>query len=447
MTGMPDDPSPPGRTGRLTTSPAGRLLRLGGVAGRVGLSLLVDRALASIGARGDERRRETLLREATRVVEALSRLKGAAMKVGQMLSLHEGLLPAEVTEVLRLLQRKAPPIPFEIVREEIEVQIPQHEEIFTSIEPEAFAAASIGQVHRAVLRDGRRAAVKIQYPAIDRVVRADLDNLRLVLGGIVRMFADVDFEPIWAELRDRLLEELDYRREAANMRAFAERFADDPRLVIPAVIDEATTASILTMEFVDGRDPDAACAAATPQELRDRWGQALFSFVLRGVLVDRLLHADPNLSNFAFLDGGRVAVFDFGCVKSVPEPIARGYAELLLAVIEGRPRDIPGILDRFGVRYDHGGPIGLELIEPYFRLFAAIVRETPPYRFGDDPDLYPRLLELGLQNASEAASIRFPRDIVFVDRALAGTLGNLCRLRAAGPWRTLAADLARRALD
>ncbi len=429
-----------GRGGRSpTTSAFGRFVRLGGLMGRVGASVAGERALdfALAGPVNQARRTENLVRNARRIVETLGEMKGAAMKVGQMLSLHEGLLPPEVSEVLRLLQREAPRVPSEVMRWEVEGSLgAKVDDLFAELEPEAYAAASIGQVHRGRLPDGRPVAVKIQYPLIDEIIRADLKNMKVLLQGLVALIADLDFEPVWGELRDRLLEELDYRHEAESMRRMAELNAGVPEIVIPAVVAELSSDRVLTMEMVEGIPPDEACSERYPAELRDRWGAVLFEFQLRGLLEHRLLHADPNLSNFAFREDGGVVVYDFGCVKEIPDWLASGYARIFRAALDGRSEEIPAVLRSIGVALD-GEPLPQDLVAPYFDLFAEILREAPPYTFGENEDLYRELIDLGLANWSKAADIRFPKDIVFVDRSLAGHFGNLMRLGATGTWREL----------
>lgn len=419
------------------TSALQRLIKLGGLMGRVGVSVAGSRLL-ELGRTEDSRqsrRNENLVRNATRIVQTLGEMKGAAMKLGQMLSLHEGLLPPDVVQVLRSLQGEAPKVPAEVMQYEVRGALPQFDELFESMEPEAFAAASIGQVHRAKLRDGRRVAVKIQYPLIDQIIKADLKNMRVLLQSLFHLVSDTDFDPVWREVRDRLMEELDYTGEAENTKRMAEYYSDMPQIIIPRVIDEATTQRVLTMERIEGISPDEACSGRHDRELRDAWGQTLFDFVLRGLLRHRFLHADPNLANFAFREDGRVIVYDFGCIKRVPEKLATGYASLLRAAVDRRADAIPEILRSIGVLREDGSPIRQEMIDPYFELFIDVVREQPPYTFGEDEQLYQRLMELGLTHWTDAADIRFPEDIVFIDRALAGHFGNLTRLGATGPWR------------
>jgi predicted unusual protein kinase regulating ubiquinone biosynthesis (AarF/ABC1/UbiB family) len=414
-------------------------MKLGGLMGRVGSSVAANRVLDF--ARSDTQKQirstETLIKNAIRIVETLGEMKGAAMKVGQMLSLHEGLLPTEVAEVLRALQREAPRVPSEVMRFEVEGSLGgKIDELFASFDEQAFAAASIGQVHLGQLQDGRRVAVKVQYPAIDQIIKADLGNLHTLFRAIFSMVTDVDFEPVWMEVRDRLLEELDYEHEAENMRRMADLHRDTPEIVIPRVIDERSSDRILTMEFLDGIPPDEACSDRYSQAQKDLWGTRLFEFQIRGLFDHRFLHADPNLANFAFLEDGRIIVYDFGCVKSVPDAVREGFANLFLAVREGRHDDIPRLLLEMGV-YKEGAartPLPLDLTTPYVEIFATILRDHPPYRCGEDPEFYDRLIELGMANWSKAMDIAFPEDIIFIDRSLSGHFGNLGRLHAEGPW-------------
>lgn len=419
------------------TSPLGRLFELGSLAARAGASTVASR-LSAIGRSAPARealRTADLVKNAHRLVATLGELKGAAMKVGQMLSLQDAFLPPEVAVVLRSLQGETPSLPLGMVEDQLAEELGDPLQIFASFEPEAFAAASIGQVHRAVLRDGRRVAVKIQYPNIDRIVEADLGNLRRVLKSIVGLVSKVDFEPIWKELQARLREELDYLHEAERIRRMTELHAGVPDIVIPRVVEEASTARILTMDYEEGLSPDEACADAIPQSLKDRWGLVLFDFFLRGLLEHRLLHADPNLANFAFRRDGRVVVYDFGCIKEVPLRLARGYRGMCRAALAGRIEELPELLRKMGVHRVDGRPLDQDLVAPWAALVLELLRPAPPYRFGVDDSLATRLFDAARTSLAEAGDVRFPPDVVFVNRTVGGHFGNLTRLRAEGPWR------------
>ena len=423
----------------LNTSALGRFVRMGGLVGRVGVSMLSDQAVGLLrdGPTKRLKKAENMVRNAARIASTLGEMKGAAMKVGQMLSLHEGLLPKEVAAVLSVLQNEAPSVSFEVMEGELRRELDNFDALFESIEADAFAAASIGQVHRGVLRDGREVAVKIQYPEADRMVTADLTNLKVLLGNLVGLFTDIDFEPIWEEVKERLVEELDYLQEAENIRRKAAMHADFPRVVVPEVIAEATTRRVLTMEFVEAIPSTEAVSDRYPQDLRDQWGVTLFEFTMRGLFTHRFLHADPNFANFAFREDGTVVVYDYGCMKEVPAIIAAGYARLMDAVMTRRKSAIPTLLQEMGVYKEGGAPLSRIATDPYVDLLQDIVRASPPYTFGDDERIYKTLYDLGMSNWQEASDIRFPRDMVFIDRTLGGLFGNLGKLGATGPWRKL----------
>ncbi|MBZ0089948.1 MAG: AarF/ABC1/UbiB kinase family protein, partial [Thermoanaerobaculia bacterium] len=327
--------------------------------GRVGGSMIGNRAAAILrsGPTQEAKKLENLIRNATRVVETLGEMRGAAMKIGQMLSLQEGFLPPEVHRILQALQAKAPQVPSEVMRYEVEGALGGTiEDLFLEFDSEAHAAASIGQVHRARLHDGRRVAVKVQYPLIREVVTADLANLKILMKSLFSMVFDTDFEPLWVEMRDRLLEELDYEHEANVLQRFRNLHRDVAEIVIPEVIDEFSSNRVLTMAFEEGLTPDEACSHSS-EVLRDRWGAALLEFQLRGLLEHRLLHADPNLANFAFRTDGKVVVFDFGSVKEVPRDLARAYARILLTGLEDRWEATPEALAGLGLTRADGSPL------------------------------------------------------------------------------------------
>jgi hypothetical protein len=196
------------------------------------------------------------------------------------------------------------------------------------------------------------------------------------------------------------------------------------------------------MELVEGLPPEVACSPACEQSLRDVWARVLFEFQLRGLFEHRFLHADPNLANFAFLGDGRVIVYDFGCVKEVPADLAAGYAELLVAAVESKRSALPDIFRRLGVYKAGGLPLPSEVIDEYFEILSPVLRAAPPYTFGEDPELYQRVLDISLRSWTEATDVRFPEDAIFIDRSLGGHFGNLSKLRATGPWRDLVLQFA-----
>ena len=421
----------------LNTSTFGRFAKMGTLVGRVGVSMLSDQAVGLLrdGPTKRLKKAQNMARNAARIASTLGEMKGAAMKVGQMISLHEGILPKEVAAVLSVLQNDAPPVSFERMEAQLRSELENFDALFEYIEPEAFASASIGQVHRAVLRDGREVAVKIQYPDADRMVKADLVNLKVFLGNLVALFTDIDFEPIWKEVKERLVEEIDYLKEADSIRRNTAMYADSPEIVIPRLVEEGTTKRVLTMEFEAAIPPGEAASDRYPQELKDQWGVTLFQFTMRGLFEHRFLHADPNFANFAFREDGSIVVYDYGCMKDVPEHIASGYAGLIDGLLKRKKRAFPELLKELGVYKEGGELLSRETTDPYIDIMQDIVRASPPYTFGDDSAFYKAIYDLGMANWHEASDICFPRDMVFIDRTLGGLFGNLGKLGATGPWR------------
>jgi len=424
---------------KLITSSTSRMLRLGGLAGRVGASM-AGNTLSNLFRDPEQREKEqsaTLMKNALRVKEALGELKGVPMKIGQMLSLHEDLMPREVARVLQTLQQKAPAVPFEDIRQMIREELGENFNRIARIDPESLAAASIGQVHRAVLTDGRDIVLKVQYPGIDEVIRSDMQNLKGIMKTVFFMFTRMDIDAVWREMKDRLTEELDYTLEARNMERMAELLVGDDRVRIPRVIGELTTRHVLAMEKVIDISPDAATGGAYPQSLQDAWGTAIVAFILQSLFRFRFLHADPNLSNFAFREDGGIVVYDFGCMKEVPEALSRFYLRLVRAVLEHDYPAIPGILKEMGVHHADGRPVPWEMVKDYADEIQDIVRPGKHYTFGVNGDVYRRLQELGQKYINEFMSMVFPRDLIFIDRTFVGHFGNLNRLKASADWRTL----------
>ena len=418
----------------LLVSAVARFFALGGAVGRLASALVFQQVLSP--ARSAETRQEkllaTLVRHTGEITGLLGRLKGGAMKIGQMLSLQEGLLPPEVTAILSALQRDAPSLPFSRLRDRFEAELPEHRLLFESVAEQPLAAASIGQVHRAVLKDGREVVIKVQYPSMESIVRSDLKNLRQlfrIFGG----FIAVDLDPIWDEVGERLNEELDYEREGRQQQAFRERFSDEPRIHVPDVIFEASTRSILTTTYEPGES--LSQKARADQNERNSVGALLFEFLLEQIFVHQILHADPHPGNFAFRPDGTLILYDFGSIKQVPDFLLSGYRKLLRAGMENAPEQIPGILKTMRVHHQDGTPIKLEIVRDYLSAFSPIFGSR--YRFGADDDLLEKAITLGRRYWLEALGVVFPPDVIFIDRTVAGTLGNLRSLRAESDWRRL----------
>ena len=423
----------------LDKSATSRLFRLGGLAGRVGMSVAGNTFFNMFRDKDqiDENTARTLMRNAVMIKEAFGQMKGVPMKIGQMLSLHENLLPREVAHIFQSLQKNAPSIPFEEIVIMIMEELGDRFDLIEHIDKEPMASASIGQVHRAVLKDGREIAIKAQYPGIDKVIRGDLRNFKGIIKAVFSLITRVDIEDMWQEMRDRLLEELDYLHEAKSMQRMRDNYADDPAVIVPDVVHELTTEHVLAMELVLGIGPDDATGDDYDQSLKNEWGKAIASLVLKGLFTYRFLHADPNLSNFAFRENGAMIVYDYGCMKEISDELSRKYAMLVKAVIENNYPVISDILKSMGVYRADGKPVPWEMIKDYSDELQKIITPEGDYTFGVDHDIYKRLQVLGQRYLDQFMVMVFPKDMIFVDRTFNGHFGNLNRFRAQADWRTI----------
>jgi len=427
---------------KLNKSATSRLFKLGGLAGRVGLSM-AGNTLSNMFRdkdKGDDHYTQTLMKNAVMVKDAFGQMKGVPMKIGQMLSLHENLMPRDVARVFQSLQQNAPAVPFEEILGMIKDELGEKFDLIDHIDHEAMAAASIGQVHRAVLKDGREIALKAQYPGIDEVIRGDLRNFKGIIKTVFSLFTRMDIEEMWQEMKDRLLEELDYLKEAENMQRVRGNYENDDAVIVPGVVPELTSKHVLAMEMVMGISPDEATGGGYPQDLKNKWGEGMASLVLKGLFEHRFLHADPNLSNFAFREDGAIVVYDYGCMKVITEDLSRKYAVLIKAVIENDYPAIPEILKSMGVYKADGEAVPWEMIRDYADEIQRIITPEGTYTFGIDSNIYKRLQDLGQKYLDQFMVMVFPKDIIFVDRTFNGHFGNLNRLRACADWRAIVID-------
>src|SRR5205807_8395986 len=335
-----------------------RAAMMTGTAAEVAAREAAARALRVGGSDGRrERASRQQLKSAETLVKVLGNMRGAAMKVGQTLSAVDlGLVPEEIRpqfqEILAALQQDARPVSFTSIRKVIEDDLGERlEAAFAEFDEEPIAAASIGQVHRAELDDGRSVAVKVQYPGIAEAIHADMQNLRLALKLLNVIAPGIDTGPIADEIRERISQELDYELEASNQHAMARTYRGHPFIVVPDVIGSLCRERVLVSEYVDGHR--FAEARDWPAADRNRFGEVLIRFYINGPLRHRLLNGDPHPGNVLFLDDGRVAFLDFGFFKTLSdEEIAQliastratyeNDAEALFEVIAplgGLPRD------------------------------------------------------------------------------------------------------------
>jgi predicted unusual protein kinase regulating ubiquinone biosynthesis (AarF/ABC1/UbiB family) len=343
----PEDSSIP--TGRIR-----RTAQVGSVVGSQGARYAGTRA-ANL-ARSPEDASDALegrhLEAAERMVETLGRMKGAAMKVGQLASfIDTEFLPPEYRELyqdqLASLRSTAPPMAWEKVRAVMDDEWAEPvEELFEDVEHDAAAAASIGQVHRAVLPDGRRVAVKVQYPGVARAIASDMQNAGLILRMAKALAPGLDAGAAAAELKERVMEELDYELEAQSQRAFARGYRGHPFIFVPDVVTRLSTERILVSEWVDGAGFEEVRAQA--QDQRDRFGEIVFRFCFGSIYHLQHFNADAHPGNYLQLPDGRVAFLDFGMTKQLDSDQIELEIAALRAVFDDDPEELRVALHDLG---------------------------------------------------------------------------------------------------
>lgn len=416
----------------LPRHPLSRAVRLAalplGLAGRTAAGL--GRRLG--GAPAEAVARELQARTAEQLFQVLGELKGGAMKVGQLMSTLEGALPddmaVQVHDSLARLQEAAPPLPAKEIHTVLAAELgPRWRRRLTRFEDRAAQAASLGQVHRAVW-GGRPVAVKVQYPGADEALMTDVNKIAAVLRVSGTLMPGLDMDALVSEMKARVAEELDYELEATRQRAFAEAFAGDDRIFVPAV--RLATPRVLVTDWLDGTPLGRIIASGTQAE-RDDASEHYLEFLLRGPAEAGLIHADPHPGNFRRLPDGRLGVLDFGSVGELPHGmppvIGRLIAEATAAKPDGRViseglAEVGFIMQ--GIEVD---PVGLA------RYLAPFVEPARAERFRFDNQWLQGLVG-HVNHPGDLAwipgrKINLPPDYLMIYRVWIGALGVLCQLR------------------
>ena len=381
---------------------------------------------------------------AEQIVDVLGQMKGAAMKVGQVMSFMDtGALPPEVQErfqtKLGALRDSAPKASFGDMRKVIEADLEEPlDEVFAEFHPEPVAAASIGQVYRAKLHDGRDVAVKVQYPSVAAAVRADMQNLGLILRAARAMAPGIDAKAMAAEIRERIYEELDYEHEAQAQRQMARLWRGHPFVVVPDVVTSLSRERVLVTEWVDGRRFDDV--RELPQDERNRFAEIVFRFFVGGLYRTGFISGDPHPGNFLLQDDGRVAFLDFGITRHVPHGHVEDKIELFRAGLDRDAQRYHDVAVRIGFFPDAE-------VKPQQALdhFCAVTEWWREDReFTIDPAYIRRvMIDLGDPRSEHWGIMRkstIPPEALLAGRTETLTLGVLGQLEATANWHRIMAE-------
>ncbi|MEV5681619.1 AarF/ABC1/UbiB kinase family protein [Streptomyces sp. NPDC052164] len=388
--------------------------------------------------------REVQQRTADQLFKTLGELKGGAMKLGQALSVFESALPEEVAgpyrAALTKLQEAAPPMPTRTVHGVLAERLGEDwRELFEEFEDKPSAAASIGQVHRAVWHDGREVAVKVQYPGAGEALLSDLTQLSRFARLLGPLIPGMDIKPLIKELRDRVSEELDYELEARAQQEHAAEFEDDPDVVIPGVVHQSD--QVLVTEWIDGIPLSEVIAEGTTEQ-RDRAGQLLARFLFSGPARTGLLHADPHPGNFRLLpavtedgddgDGGRwrLGVLDFGTVDRLPGGLPRNIGDSLRLTLEGDAEAVYGLLREEGFVKDSIDLVPDAVLDYLLPIIEPAQVEEFTFTRGWLRTQAARIADPRSPAHQLGKQLNLPPSYLLIHRVTLSTIGVLCQLGA-----------------
>ena len=404
-------------------------------------------AMRARGALADDDRRAELesefqLRSAEQVAQMLGGMKGALMKLGQLASYLDQGLPEPVREALSQLQSDAPPMAPELVEQVIRAELGGAPgEVFADWDPVPLAAASIGQVHRAVTHAGVEVAVKVQYPGVDQAVASDLENTDLLFTVMSMLFPGMDPKPIVGELRERLVEELDYRIEADHQRVFVEYYEGHPFIHVPAVLDDLSTARVLTTELAEGAS--FADVVGWSDDERQLTAECLYRFAFGGIYQLRAFNGDPHPGNYLFRPGGHVTFLDFGLCKRFTDDEVKVFEEMIRAMVIDR--DLAAfhrVVERIGIL-----PPGFEIsdvdLADYFGHFYEFVMDDRVMEISPEwsSQSVRQFFDLSGPHADIMKAANLPPSMVIVQRINLGLFALFGELGARGNWRRMAEEL------
>lgn len=409
-----------------------RLLRLAGMTARIGGDVARDRWQRLWHKDHDRSAADAELytRIGREIASTLGQMKGAVMKVGQIISQYRDVLPPELIEALSSLQNQAPPRPFaEIETRLVEAFGRDWRQHFSDFDESALASASIAQVHRARTLDGREVVVKVQYPDVDASIKADLGQLRLAfkIARVLPVKGDL-LDAIFEEIRQSLNDELDYLLEASTLQRFRDFHRDDAQVIIPEVLVALTTRRVLTLAYEPG-DHFAHLDARYDQATRNALGERLFRSIARQLFILKTVHCDPHPGNFAARPDGSLVMYDFGSVKTLSDAGVQRYASITQAALAGDAAELErGLIAMAARNTEHTPHLGEDFYREWMRLAQASIG-AKPVCYGEFP-----LAEIAMKLSREALphwrAFQPVPEQVMINRAIGGHYWNLRELRA-----------------
>ena len=418
---------------RVPTSRAERLVRIGMLTTEFALGGVAERVKRALGGGTSEASVFLNPRAAERLARRLSRMRGAAMKIGQMLSLlDEEMLPKEFAAALAILRNSADTMPESQVRDSLVKEYgADWWKRFESFDFDPIAAASIGQVHTAISKDGRELALKIQYPGVAESIDSDVSNMATALkaAGVLPIGLDVD--SLVELAKTQLEQEADYLAEAAYLLRYRQVIGDDPRYRVPDLVPEYTTPRILAMERLFGVPLEDLAGVDYSQSQRDEVGTRLFELLFREMFEFRLMQTDPNFSNYLLLaDSSQIGLLDFGSTSEVSELLSTQYLELFRALGEKDRERVVAAIETIGFVKGEDDRQMKNRMADLFTIIFEPLSHPGPFDFAS-AKITSRAQEIGFELAFKHRYMRMPpAETMLLHRKLDGTLMLCTRIRA-----------------
>lgn len=430
------------------TTPTRRFMKLAGMSANIAKNYTSHKMKGMFADDETKKKSQEQLLEdiGKQVAQTLGEMKGAVMKVGQIASQLKDLLPAEIAEALAVLQKESPPMPYSMIKRQLIKSLGHPpEELFGSFDEKPFAAASIGQVHKATTKDGVECVVKIQYPGVQESCDSDLRHLRrlLKLAGLAKVSGEI-IDATFDEIRRTLLEELDYVHEAENLTFFAEHYRDNPKIIVPELIPDLSSEKVLTLTYVEGDSLKDVKAPRYSQEIRNEIGYRIFETIGRQIYELKAVHSDPHPGNFAFRPDGSLIIFDFGAVKRIEDATIEKLRALASDAVNGNIDKLDQHLVNIGVRNTTGPDVTPQYYQEWLDIVLEPFASYTPYNFATSRLHKDAIKKVRKDAMKYFGSFQPAPDTMQVDRVISGHYWTMVDLGVNVAFRPLIDEIVLR---